>query len=383
MKSSFSQLAVALLVGSAVAVSTAQTLKSVVNFDGAVHGANPHSSLILGTDGNFYGTTYYGGGSNYGTVFKVTPGGTLTTLHTFNNGDGARPYSGLFLATDGNFYGTTSLGGTLGGGTVYKITPAGVLTSLYSFGGSGGTIPYGGVVQGTDGNFYGTTYQGGANNDGTVFQFTPAGALTRLHSFAGSDGNQPYAVLLQGSDGNFYGTTFLGGANGNGTVFQITPTGTLTTLHSFCSPQNCTDGSNPYAALAQAADGSFYGAASTGGGFSEGTAYNITSTGTFTTVYAFRGGDGHHPYAAVALAPGGNLYGTTYTGGTGNDGTVYSLSPNPYQFVAVTPCRLVDTRSSGPIGGGNFATFNLKQLAQNAGCTDLTAASIYSLNVTL
>ena len=433
MKSSFSQLAVALLVCSAVAVSTAQTLKSVVNFDGAVHGANPHSSLILGTDGNFYGTTYYGGGSNYGTVFKVTPGGTLTTLHTFNNGDGARPYSGLFLATDGNFYGTTSLGGTLGGGTVYKITPAGVLTSLYSFGGSGGTIPYGGVVQGTDGNlygttyqggtnghgtifkltlsgslttlynfagtdggslysgltlgtdgnFYGTTYQGGANNDGTVFQFTPAGALTTLHSFAGSDGNQPYAGLIQGSDGNFYGTTFLGGANGNGTVFQITPTGTLTTLHSFCSPQNCTDGSNPYAALVQAADGSFYGAASTGGSFSEGAVYNITSTGTFTTVYAFRGGDGHHPYAAVALAPGGNLYGTTYTGGTGNDGTVFSLSPNPYQFVAVTPCRLVDTRSSGPIGGGNFATFNLKQLAQNAGCTDLTAASIYSLNVTL
>ncbi len=433
MKSSFSQLAVALLVCSAVAVSTAQTLKSVVNFDGAVHGANPHSSLILGTDGNFYGTTYYGGGSNYGTVFKVTPGGTLTTLHSFINGDGARPYSGLFLATDGNFYGTTSLGGTLGGGTVYKITPAGVLTSLYSFGGSGGTIPYGGVVQGTDGNlygttyqggtnghgtifkltlsgslttlynfagtdggslysgltlgtdgnFYGTTYQGGASNDGTVFQFTPAGALTTLYNFAGSDGNQPYAGLIQGSDGNFYGTTFLGGANGNGTVFQITPTGTLTTLHSFCSPQNCTDGSNPYAALAQAADGSFYGAASTGGSFSEGTVYNITSTGTFTTVYAFRGGDGHHPYAAVALAPGGNLYGTTYTGGTGNDGTVFSLSPNPYQFVAVTPCRLVDTRSSGPIGGGNFATFNLKQLAQNAGCTDLTAASIYSLNVTL
>ncbi len=439
MKSSFGKWACVLLMCSAIAVtvSTAQTLKSVFSFNGNL-GANPHSPLILGTDGNFYGTAYSGGNSGAcsggcGTVFKVTPGGALTTLHTFSNLDGARPYAGLFLATDGNFYGTTSLGGTLGGGTVFKITPAGVLTSLYSFGGSGGTIPYGGVVQGTDGNlygttyqggtnghgtifkltlsgslttlynfagtdggsvyagltlgtdgnFYGTTYQGGANNDGTVFQITPAGTLTTLYNFAGSDGNQPYAALIQGSDGNFYGTTFLGGANGNGTVFQITPTGTLTTLHSFCSPQNCTDGSNPYAALAQAADGSFYGAASTGGRFAEGTAYNITSTGTFTTVYAFGAADGHHPYAGLTLAPGGNLYGTTYSGGTSNDGTVYSLSPNPYQFVAVTPCRLLDTRNSGPIGGGNFATFNLKELAQNAGCTDLTAASIYSLNVTL
>ncbi len=434
MKSSFGKWACLILMCSAMAVSvcTAQTLKSVFTFNGNL-GANPHSPLILATDGNFYGTTYNGGVSNYGTVFKVTPGGTLTSLHTFGNFDGARPYAGLIQATDGNFYGTTSLGGTLGGGTVFKITPGGVYTLLYSFGGSGGTIPYGGVVQGTDGNlygttyqgglnghgtvfqltlsgalttlynfagpdgasvyaglvlgtdgnFYGTTYQGGTNNDGTVFQITPTGTLTTLYNFTGVDGNQPYSPLIQGSDGNFYGTTFLGGANGNGSVYQITSTGTLTTLHSFCSPTNCTDGSNPYAALTQAADGSFYGAASTGGHFANGTVYNITSTGTFTTLYAFGGGDGHHPYAGVTLAPGGNLYGTTYSGGTNNVGTIYSLSPNPFQFVPVTPCRLVDTRTSAPIGGGNFQSFDLKQLAQTNGCPDLSAAAIYSLNVTL
>jgi uncharacterized repeat protein (TIGR03803 family) len=434
MKSSFGKWACVLLMCSAIAVSvsTAQTLKSVFTFNGNL-GANPHSPLIIGTDGNFYGTTYYGGVSNYGTVFKVTPGGTLTSMHSFGNFDGARPYAGLIQATDGNFYGTTSLGGTLGGGTVFKLTPTGAFTLLYSFGGSGGTIPYGGLVQGTDGNlygttyqgglngrgtvfqltlsgalttiynfagpdggsiyagltlgsdgnFYGTTYQGGANNDGTVFQITPTGTLTTLYNFAGTDGNQPYSPLIQGSDGNFYGTTFLGGANGNGTVYQLTPTGTLTTLHSFCSPTNCTDGSNPYAALTQAADGSFYGAASTGGHFANGTVFNITSTGTFTTVYAFGGADGHHPYAGVVVAPGGNLYGTTYSGGTGNAGTVFSMSPNPYQFVPVTPCRLVDTRTSAPIAGGTTQGFNLKQLAQANGCNDLTAASIYSLNVTL
>lgn len=438
MKSSFSRLAVALFVCSAIAVSTAQTLKTVVNFDGAVHGANPHAPLVLGTDGNFYGTTYSGGSGNCsggcGSIFKVTPGGTITTLHNFGNTDGARPYAGLIQATDGNFYGTTTLGGTLGGGTVFKITPSGALTPIYSFGGSGGTIPYGGLVQGTDGNLYGTTYQGGlnghgtvfkitlsgslttiynfagtdggsvyaglalgsdgnfygttylggTNNMGTVFQITPTGSLTTLYNFAGTDGNQPYAALLQGSDGNFYGTTFLGGAFGNGTVFQITPAGALTTLHSFCSPHDCTDGSNPYASLTQASDGSFYGVTSTAGRFANGSVFDVTSAGTLTTVYSFGTADGHHPYAGVTLAPGGNLYGTTYTGGTANDGTVYSLSPNPYQFVAVTPCRLLDTRGSGtPIAGGTFQTFNLKQLAQTAGCADLTPAAVYSLNVTL
>ena len=128
MKSSYGKSVCVLLLYSAIAVtvSTAQSLKTLVNLDGTVHGSNPHSSLIIATDGNFYGTTYSGGSSlncsgGCGTVFKMTPGGTITTLHGFSNGDGARPYSGVIQANDGNFYGTTTLGGTLGGGTVYKI----------------------------------------------------------------------------------------------------------------------------------------------------------------------------------------------------------------------------------------------------------------------
>jgi uncharacterized repeat protein (TIGR03803 family) len=140
---------------------------------------------------------------------------------------------GLVQASDGSFYGTTSNGGTSGYGTVFKITPAGALTTLYSFVGSDGSYPYAGLVQGSDGNFYGTTAYGGTSSYGTIFKITPAGALTTLHSFTYSDGAYPYATLVQGTDGNFYGTTYYGGTSGYGTVFKITPAGALTTLHSF------------------------------------------------------------------------------------------------------------------------------------------------------
>jgi uncharacterized repeat protein (TIGR03803 family) len=181
--------------------------------------SNP-SGLFQGTDGNFYGTTANGGASGSGTVFQMTPSGTLTTLHPFTGGsDGAYPYAGLIQGTDGNFYGTTVQGGASGRGTVFQMTPSGTLTTLHPFmGGSEGAYPYAGLIQGTDGNFYGTTYEGGASGRGTVFQMTPSGTLTTLHPFMG------------GSEGaNFYGTTYQGGAGGYyETVFQITPSGTLT-----------------------------------------------------------------------------------------------------------------------------------------------------------
>ncbi len=422
----------------AVGVANAQTLASLTSFNGT-NGANPHSSLVLGSDGNFYGTTYYGGsggGNGYGTVFQMTPGGTLTVLHNFSNlvTDGAYPYGPLVQGADGNLYGTTYVGGRLGGGSIYKITFSGTFTLLYSFGGAGsGTLLYGGLTKGSDGNFYGTTYSGGANNDGTIFQITPSGTLTTIYNFAGSDGNGPYATMVlgtdgklygttsqggannigtvfsvttagslttlysfsgadgktpyapvvQGADGNFYGTTYQGGTYNNGTVFQITSGGTLTTLHSFCSPTDCSDGSLPYAGLIQATDGNFYGAGSSGGTSGAGVVFKITSAGTLTALHSFTGTDGRLPYSALAAAPNGNLYGTTYGGGVSGKGTVYTLSPTPYQFVAVAPCRLVDTRNGNPIRGGTFETFDLKTLSQQNGCGDLSPAFIYSLNVTL
>jgi uncharacterized repeat protein (TIGR03803 family) len=241
-------------------------------------GTSPSAGLVQGSNGNFYGTTVAGGANHEGTVFKITPSGTLTTLYSFGVSDGKNPFGWLVQGSDGNFYGTTEGGGgATDAGTVFKITPSGTLTTLYSFDVSDGANPFAGLVQGSDGNFYGTTVAGGANNgDGTVFKITPSGTLTILHSFNLSDGAYPYGGLVQGSDGNFYGTTYFGGgssncADGCGTVFKITPSGTLTTLYSFAG----SDGKNPYGGLVQGSDGNFYGTTTGGGANDAGTVFRL------------------------------------------------------------------------------------------------------------
>ena len=143
-------------------------------------------------------------------------------MHFFNDEtDGRAIVSGLVEASDGNFYGTASLGGANGYGTVFTITPAGTLTTLHSFDATDGATPNA-LVLGTDGNFYGTTISGGANIDGTIFEITPQGTLITLHNFDGSDGADSFAGLVQATDGNFYGTTRLGGSKSDGTVFRLT-----------------------------------------------------------------------------------------------------------------------------------------------------------------
>ena len=199
--------------------------KTFFVFETGESGSTPEAGLVQGTDGNFYGATN-GGASGDGTVFKITPQGKLTTLHTFNGTDGNDPMATLVLGTDGNFYGTTFAGGAHADacqadacGVVFKITPAGALTTLYSFCAQAGCADGAGpgpLVQGTDGSFYGTTVQDGSSSCacGTVFKITPAGVLTTLYQFTGPDGfgPGPLAGLIQGSDGNFYGTTVQGGS---------------------------------------------------------------------------------------------------------------------------------------------------------------------------
>jgi uncharacterized protein (TIGR03437 family) len=354
-----------------------------------VDGVNP-TGIMQATSGKFYGTTTAGGVNSGtakvcaevscgGTVFQLTPSGTLTTLYSFcSQGeytgctDGQGPAAPLVQGRDGNLYGTTTIGGTNVGdgcdqlyaegcGTVFKITPSGTLTTLYNFCVqqpycTDGIIPVAGLVQATDGNFYGTTSQGGTNTGcssfgcGTVFKITPGGTLTTIYNFCAqllcADGSGPVTALVQGTDGNLYGTTPYGGANGHGTVFKITTSGMLTTRYSFCPQSGCADGAKPLAGLVQATDGNLYGTTVLGGASAfygsyspdDGTIFKITTGGALTTLYSFcsRGQipctDGVHPEAGLVQATNGYFYGTTFEGGTAicgesdGCGTLFSLS---------------------------------------------------------
>jgi uncharacterized repeat protein (TIGR03803 family) len=320
-------------------------------------GANPgYAALVQATNGDLYGTTVSGGAAGaHGTVFKMTPAGVLTTLHSFHGPDGYGTFAGLVQAANGDLYGTTPGGGVNVGGTVFKITPGGTLTTIYSFcsqsGCADGDEPIAGLVQAVNGDFYGTTYFGGVggcgDGCGTVFRITPSGTLTTLVSFDGADGGNPMAGLVQATNGDFYGTTMLGGAYGQGTIFKITPGGTLTTLYSFCSQSGCADGAQPFAALVQATDGDFYGTTAAGGAASAacssevelgcGTIFKITPSGTLTTLYSFcpQSGclDGIEPLAGLVQATNGNFYGTAALGGDSGGGTIFSLSMGLGPFV--------------------------------------------------
>ena len=362
--------------GTLFRASTTGTLTTIHNFcskASCADGSLPMGGVVLGSDGNLYGTTYGGGAHGQGTVFKFATGGAFTTIYSFcaqsNCTDGSSPHAGLFQASDGNLYGTTLAGGSANSGTVFKITTSGTLTTLYSFCSDAnctdGLSPEGGIIQGSDGNFYGTTSQGGlAGSGGTVFQLTSSGVLTTLYTFCSlancRDGSAPYASLASGSDGNFYGTTSSGGRGTKGTAFKITPSGQLTTLYSFCIQTNCTDGEYPYAGLALGADGNFYGATQAGGAksnvttcpFGCGTYYQLTPTGTLNILYNFCSSlnctDGAGPIAGVGLGTDGNFYGSTSYGGACTSriegcGTLYSWSPN----VALPP-TFVPTSVSFP-----------------------------------
>jgi uncharacterized repeat protein (TIGR03803 family) len=319
----------------------AQTLTTLTSFNGT-DGAYPSSQLtrahvVQHSNGNFYGTTPYGGTHSDGVVFSVTAAGAEATVYNFCSvgscTDGSTPEGALVAASDGNLYGTTFLGGANNDGTVFKITTAGVLTTLHSFSGTDGANPLGGITQGSDGNLYGTTAAGGTNNDGTVFKISCSGTLTTLHSFSGADGTEPGGDLVQSNaNGNFYGTAYAGGAGNNGgTLFEISSSGAFTLLYSFCSATNCNDGSSPNVPLAQDSLGDFYGTTYGNGANSEGTIFVYTWWGGLHTVYHFCAqancADGADPLGGVVLGSDFNIYGTTIAGGGKNDGTIYQFTP--------------------------------------------------------
>lgn len=339
------------------------TLYNFCSQPSCTDGYGPSGGLVLDTNGDFFGVTV-GGGINSGnldsgTVFKITPDGNLTTLHKFctqsSCSDGATPASTLVRGADGDFYGTTTFGGTAGQGTIFKITPAGVFTLLSSLectesGCLGGSTPYGPLLQAMDGNFYGTSYAGGPYfwclGGGVLFAMTPAGGLTTVHDFCMPNGFTPMAGVIEATNGNFYGTTLAGGEvneQGFGTVFEETTGGKVYSLYTFCLEAGCPDGNYPQG-LIQATDGNLYGM-TVQSGYNDGTVFEITTTGQLTTLHSFSGADGLDPDGALLQATNGVFYGTTRTGGDircsyGQEvgcGSIFGLSTGLGPFVKTVP----------------------------------------------
>jgi uncharacterized repeat protein (TIGR03803 family) len=385
--------------GTAYEISPGGDLLKVLSFCSEANcadGGGPQAPLLLASNGNFYGTTG-GGGANGkgGTVFSLSPAGQLTTLYSFCSApecaDGSGP-SILVEGRDGNLYGITGGGGgghqcfagSAGCGTVFTITAAGVLTRLHSFCTQAscldGSVPSS-LVLGTDGNFYGTATQGNSScfdGCGTIFRISPGGSLTVLYTFTTpAQGSYPNGVI-EGTDGNFYGTTRVGGSFGNGTVFQFTG-GELNVLYNFCASSNCSDGAVPWSGLVQGSDGNFYGTTNDGGtgtncpglgGTPCGTAFKISSTGEFTSLYSFchRAGctDGGVPLALLIQRTDGAFYGTTSEGAeTGcfdGCGTAFRLSVGLGPFVQANPVFGKDGFKISILGsnlnGATSVTFN-------------------------
>jgi uncharacterized repeat protein (TIGR03803 family) len=272
-----------------------------------------------------------------GVVYKVSPSGQESTLYSFTGqADGQFPRSTLARDAEGNLYGTCFSGGASNLGLVFKLSPSGQLSVLHSFaGGADGASPTNGVVLDAAGNIYGTTPSGGTASqigaqEGVVFKLAPSGGLTVLHGFTGlADGGNPQADLLMDSQGALYGTASTGGA-GSGVVFEVNAAGAYAVLHTFTGEA---DGGAPFGGVALDAQGNLYGTASgygqlPGGRQGEGVVFKLDSAGAYSVLYTFSGGaDGSNPGGDIALDSAGNVYGVTSAAGADcSCGTVYEVT---------------------------------------------------------
>jgi uncharacterized repeat protein (TIGR03803 family) len=319
---------IVLFISAAAArTATAQTFTVLHEFQGAPNdGSRPHAGLVQDAAGNLYGTTFTGGSSDEGSVFKFDTTGHNHVLFNFNLANGSNPESTLILDKAGNLYGTAIEGG--GSGVLFRVNQNGEEEALHVFDagqGADAALPSGGVIMDEAGNLYGATVFGNPGA-GTLYRLDPAGNFTVLHEFkSASEGSNPQGPLVRDAAGNLYGSTLEGGAHNQGTIFRLSANGTLTVLHTFTGG---IDGSGPQGGLLLDQSGNLIGSAIGGGVFGKGLIFAVTKSGAFRRIYAFRGGrDGANPNGALIQDPAGTIYGTTQSGpGRNVLGTAFELS---------------------------------------------------------
>ena len=301
-------------------------------------GTNPKAGLTMDSAGNLYGTTFAGGAIGVGTLFKISPDGTETILHSFAGSqvDSVNPAGPLTIDGAGNLYGTTNGGGPTDLGTVFKLSAAGTHSVLHWFTGgpNDGAYPSSGLTMDSAGNLFGTTFGGGAGGEGIVFKVSAMGAESVVHSFVGIqiDGRHPRGGLTMDGAGNLYGTTTDGGVGvyDFGTVYKISPDGTESVVYTFLGE----DGGEPYARVTIDSSGNLFGTTLNAGNatvLASGVVFKITPSGTNTVLHYFTGGitsaitDAGYPYAGVLIGSDGFLYGTSSRGGVNDRGTLFKV----------------------------------------------------------
>ncbi len=337
-----------LAFGSSGRAQDAATLTTLYSFAGSADGSDPTTEMILDASGNIYGLAGSLGPNGNGTVFELTPAGTLTTLHAFDGTDGEEPSTPLIRNAEGSFYGTCLNGGPgftgslTGNGNIFRLSATGVLTDLHDFTNANGegSNPLKHVILAADGSLFGATYNGGtvssdtqSTGNGTIFQLTPGGTLNTLHSFTDSEGMNPNGLVM-GPDGNYYGTTFTSGLNGGGCFFSITPTGTFTPAAQFSVAER--RGSKPFGCPpCWPMTATFIARPNMAAATGPGAIIQITPAGAVTTIYSFdaldsnqHNVDGFNPRVPLIQAEDGNFYGTASAGGANGDGTVYRVTPS-------------------------------------------------------
>jgi uncharacterized repeat protein (TIGR03803 family) len=345
--------------GQILAMTPGGIVTQIHAFDYATEGAFPRGGLTLGTDGNLYGVLSASGNGAFGSVFKITTAGALTILHSFSDsGDGASPNFPPIQATDGNFYGTVGSSGSSGNGVLYKLTPGGKFTVLHTFNrnvdGDGGQA----LVQGTDGKFY-TVAAEGSGCWGTVLQFTATGTTKVLHTFAcdKSEGIYPISPLAQAADGNLYGACNQGGTQISGTLWKISPSGSFKLMYSL---NGTTDGQYPGNGLSLGTDDKLYGSTQyegvNGGAGTGGTIFQITAAGVYKVLFSFTGGNGasgSFPNTILTQDTNGLFYGVTaYGGGADSDGTFYDLNNGLARFALLQTASGKESAQAGILGQG-------------------------------
>jgi uncharacterized repeat protein (TIGR03803 family) len=328
-------LAFASLTFTLAVCAQAQTVTVLANFDGQI--AFVPVTPVEATDGNFYGVVT-GGILDDGLIYRMTPAGSLSSVHRFCSekplcADGKDVFVNPILGSDGNLYGVTAYGGSADTGVIYRVSPDGDFAVIYNICPTN-TCPDGTngswLTEGSDGNFYGATADGGSHNDGDVFRVSPSGEFRVLHNFCSqtdcADGGIASSPPIEGIDGNFYGVARGGGSLQGGVMYKVTPSGTYSVVHNFCNytDDNCS-GAQPLS-ITQNASGNFFGVSTFAGAHGVGSLFEFTSTQQYKVLHSFDLISGT-PLPGLTLASDGNIYGRA-VGSRANGGTIFSVSPS-------------------------------------------------------